>query len=222
MIVQTARAATVHGRLEFEGGRPASIGSVRIMSRPSRDLGLVIGAPVEPASVAANDTFVLSGLFGPQVLHTLGLPRPWVVKEIRYEESDVLGRAVELKAGSDPSRLRIVVTNRSATLKGRVDDLGGLDPANVRVLFYPADRPWEAETSGPGFSGPLDEQGAFAFPPVRAGDYYIVAMPVSDVPLVVRAGDFAARIKKFAERITLGESEERAISLRVTRAPLHL
>lgn len=217
VIVQTAKAATVHGRLEFEGGRPASFGGVWVAARPARNTISYMTGSTEPTSVAADDTFVLTGLFGPQVVHAVRLPRPWVVKEIRYLETDILGRAVELQAGTDPSRLRIILTSRSATLKGRIEDTAGLDPANIRVLFYSADRPWEAETSGAGYSVPAGEDGMFTIAPVRAGDYYVAAMPIGDIGTIVMSEDVFARVAKVAERITLAEGEERSISVRVVR-----
>lgn len=217
LIVQTAKAATVHGRLEFEGERPGSLSGARIAARPPRTGGSYSGPPPEPVSVAADDTFVLSGLFGPQVVQAIGLPRPWVVKEIRYLEADVLGRPVELKAGTDPARLRVILTNRSAAVKGRIHDLAGHDPANVRVLFYSADRPWEVETLAFAYTAPVNEQAGFTIAPVRAGDYYIVAMPIGDIGAIVRSEDVFARVAKVAERITLAEGEERSISVRVVR-----
>ena len=107
-----------------------------------------MSGPFEPATIGADDTFQLSGLFGSNTVQVIGLPGPWIVKAIHYRETDIFGRAVEMKSSSDPSQLRVVLTNRSATLTGRVEILDARDPATVRVLFYPVDLPSRADLSG--------------------------------------------------------------------------
>ena len=219
LIVQTARGATVHGRIEFEGERPSSLSGARVVTRPSRESGIYMSGPFEPATIGADDTFQLSGLFGPNTVQVIGLPRPWIVKAIHYRETDIFGRAVEMKSSSDPSQLRVVLTNRSATLTGRVEGLEGRDPATVRVLFYPVDLPSRADMSGILYSMPAGDDGAFKVAPLRAGDYFVVAMLADEVPVMTPTNNHLEKLAKVAERITLAEGEERTIRVRVSKLP---
>jgi hypothetical protein len=57
--------------------------------------------------------------------------------------------------------------------------------------------------------------GEFRVGPVRAGEYYIVALPESAA--MIRPDDAArlARLAAVAERITLSEYDERTVDLRI-------
>jgi hypothetical protein len=81
----------------------------------------IINAAQAPSRVQPDLTFRLDGLFGPQLLQVFGAMRPWVVKAIRYRGEDVFGRLVELRNSTDPNDLVVVLTNRAATVSGRVD-----------------------------------------------------------------------------------------------------
>jgi hypothetical protein len=178
-----------------------------------------MSGPIEPATIGADDTFQLAGLFGPNTVQVIGLPGPWIVKAIHYRETDIFGRAVEMKSSSDPSQLRVVLTNRSATLTGRVESLEARDPATVRVLFYPVDLPSRADLAGIMYSRPTGDDGAFKVAHVRAGDYFVVAMLADEVPVMTPTNNHLEKLAKFAERVTLAEGEERTISLKVSRLP---
>jgi hypothetical protein len=112
-----------------------------------------------------------------------------------------------------------VLTNRSATLTGRVEGLEGRDPATVRVLFYPVDLPSRTDMSGILYSMPAGDDGAFKVAPLRAGDYFVVAMLADEVPVMTPTNNHIEKLAKVAERVTLAEGEERTISLRVSKLP---
>jgi len=81
------------------------------------------------------------------------------------------------------------------------------------VLMFPADAarmswrlPAEARAS---------PAGQFRAGPVRPGEYCLVALPASARPIQPGESARVARLAAAAERITLGEFEERTVDVRI-------
>ena len=217
LVLQMSKAVTVAGRVEFEGGIPAArpIVNVNTRSQPG-----AVSAFQPPSRVGEDLTFSLSGLFGRQVLQVFGAMRPWVVKAIRYRGDDVFGRWVEFKNSSDANDLVVVLTNRGAWVSGRVELPADAPRPNAVVALLPL-------ASARQDAGPLvtvtatavEKDGTYKLPPVRAGDYLIIAAAPEDVPSGVwQSEPFAlVRLAKAAERITLAEDDQRTIDLKLVR-----
>jgi len=138
---------------------------------------------------------------------------------VYYKGEDVTGRAVDFKSSSDPRDLVIVLTNRGAIVTGRVDQAGG-SAQRAMVLFLPND----AANRSPAVLGSIvhvfvADDGTFRLPPIRAGEYLILALLSEDLP----PGSVLARpwgiesLASVAERIVLAEHEERSIVLQLVK-----
>ena len=166
------------------------------------------------ATADADRTFRLTRMFGKRMLGVANIPRGWYAKSITYGGKEIIDVATELKAGTDPSELEIVLSNRGATITGRVTDDRGNPVRGARVFVLPSN-PAQREMF-PDYATTAPS-GAYRAGPRRAGDYIVFALdPASPIP---RPGAKAglAQLAAAGERITLGENEERTLDVTVVK-----
>jgi hypothetical protein len=62
----------------------------------------------------------------------------------------------------------------------------------------------------------VEKDGTYRLPPVRAGEYVILAAPVEELPSGIWQADMRLleRLARRGERITLAEHEQRTLDLR--------
>jgi hypothetical protein len=203
----------------FEDGQLPRAPELRVRAVESPELR-GRGSPQSPAARVRDDlTFELTGLYGPRVVVVEGAPREWIVKTVRYRGQNVTGLPVDFTAGTDQKDLEVVLSTRAARVAARVvDDRGNM--AAARVYMFPVDvRQWSARSN---FMTTGARDGVLTIGPVRAGEYFIIAVS-PDTPGLddYGAGFNRERIEAFAkaaERITLAENEERPIELRLAKA----
>jgi hypothetical protein len=217
VVVAMSKTVDVAGRFVAEDGNmplppPGSAGflvSTRLAGDQLRGQG-----SSRRATADTDRTFRLTRMFGKQMLDVANIPRGWYVKSIRYAGKEIIDVATEFKAGTDPSALEIVLSNRGATIAGRVMDERGEPVRGARIVIVPTD---------PARWGmfrdyvPSSPTGTFRLGPQRAGDYTVVAVgPSGAMPQPVDRARFAQLIQA-GERITVGENEERALDLTVAK-----
>jgi hypothetical protein len=222
LVIALARPARVVGRVTLEDGprlRPFNL-KVRAVDEPPT-YGRM-GAPRRAATVREDHSFELEGLYGHQVLVVEGLPREWIVRSVRYRNEDVLGVPTEFKSSADPQDLQIVLTSRVASVVARVADEIGNPAKTGRVMMFSADlRHW---ANAPGMGNPFvhhgvqQKDGHISIGPVRSGEYFIVALAPEDYVYSPDRSRLEA-LAGSAERITLGDGEERQVELRIVRIP---
>ena len=215
LVIAMRRTVDVPGRIVLEDP------TVRLPSPPGS--GLMIGAPLanDPllgegsrAHALADEkrAFVLEGLFGPRLLEIANVPRAWYVKSIGYAGKDVFDTPTEFK-GDSP--IEIVLSNRGASVTGRVLDQRGEPVRGARALMFPAGKQrWGNHQQ---ITALTDTAGTFRLGPQRAGEYLIVAL-APGVP-VPSPGDHerTLTLAEGAERVRLGDNEERTLDLSVRK-----
>ena len=217
LVVTMSKTVDVAGRFVAEDGNlplppPGSAGflvSARLAGDQLRGQG-----SSRSATVDADRTFRLTRLFGKQMLDVANVPRGWYVKSIRYAGKEIIDVATEFKAGTDPSALEIVLSNRGATITGRVTDERGEPVRGARVVMVPTDPARWGMFRDYVAASPT---GAFRLGPQRPGDYIVVAVGPSGAMPQPRDRARFAQLIDAGERITLGENEERALDLTVVK-----
>jgi hypothetical protein len=117
------------------------------------------------------------------------------------------------KAGRDPSELQILLSTRGAMISGRVVNDRGEAVPGARVIRLPADpAQWGL---GQVTSVGVSATGRFQLGPQRGGDYLILAVIPSPRVPEPDDRDRVARLAEVAERIRLGDEEQRTLELRV-------
>jgi carboxypeptidase family protein len=214
LLLQTRRPARVSGFVTFEGDMPAAgIGKIQIRVQPREVIGAVGVTTIAQSGVKPDATFELGGLLEPARLAASGLPPNWVLKAVYYRGRDVTDALVEFESSSDQRALEIVLTNRGAWIRGSV-----LAPAekNVVVILITADRSRWTTRAALTFANVKD--GRFLLGPVRAGDYFVVAVPVSALGsvLVQNPAMTIEGLGAPGSRIVLVEGETRELTLAVS------
>ena len=147
LVVTTAKGASITGRVEVDGGNAAIPSGLQIVAYdseytfPSLPVGAAAQVPTE--LVDANGGFAFGSLFGPRLLQVEHLPATWAVKSIALDGTEITDVVTEFGAGDRPRTLRVVVTPRAASVRGRVEDSDGRALAGARVVVFSNDeRHW--------------------------------------------------------------------------------
>lgn len=216
MVVQLVKGIDVQGRVTLEdpaAALPPPPGSgLMIASRLAGDR-LPGSGSWRSATMRSDRTFTLEGQFGSRVLDFANVPRGWYVKSVQYAGREIIDGATDFKESKDPGAMEVILSTRGASVTGRVVDQRGNPVPRARVLMFRGDdaSPRMANAN----AGVASATGTFRVGPARAGDYRLVALPSTSRPLQLGEWDRVARLMEHAERITLGELEERTIELHV-------
>lgn len=214
LVITLRRGVEVHGRVMLEDPSatlPPSQGSgLMVTTRLADDR-----SPGEGSSrstiVRKDRTFTLEGVFGRRAIDLANVPRGWFVKAVRYDGREIADDGVEFKATNLP--LEIVLSNRGAYLTGRVTDERGDSVPRARLFAIPAEGPPPWLHRGTAIASAT---GDFRLGPLRGGEYFIVALPSSAPALQMGQWERVARLTSVADRVTLGDLDERAIDLRLS------
>jgi hypothetical protein len=216
MVVAMVKSVEVAGRVMLDDAtvpfpRPEGSG-LMVTARLAGDSSPRMGTS-RIAHAGEDRVFTLSRMSGQRILDVLNVPRGWYVKSIQYGGKEIIGVPTEFKAGRDPSGLQVTLSTRGATVSGRVVNERGEAVPGARVILLPADpAQWGI---GQVTSASVSATGRFQLGPQRAGDYLILAVVPSATVPEPDDRDRVARLAERAERIRLGDDEQRIVELRV-------
>jgi hypothetical protein len=114
LALTTAPGAVLHGRVDVDVGvgEPPRLAGVSVVAVPAEFELPQTKPPSDRAAVAADGSFVLNGLFGPNGLRVEGLPPAWEVSRISLDAQDITKAIVDFKASNAPRALRILIAPR--------------------------------------------------------------------------------------------------------------
>jgi hypothetical protein len=228
VIVNTRRAATVRGRVTFEGGPPPTIPlllNVVFEGPPT----VVSGAGfirsgsiyVTPDTQWTFDTQVAGiGVIRPVVCCVPdddGIDRasPWILKAVLLDGKDVTDTPLDFGSAYSGKPVEVVLTQRKGEVKGVVQDDRGQLTSGYRVVLFPEDEQQWTPFSRSFAVGEPDQQGRFTIgnlPPAR----YLAVAVESLQPGDERNPETLSRLRGAATTVELSEGQSRAISLRLT------
>jgi hypothetical protein len=165
----------IEGRIVFVYGEPPVPDRVRISVRPTDFVeGPITGRGLAATWPRDDWTFELGGLHGQGVI-SVSAPPPWIIDHISLDGRDMTDAPIDFRQG-DVTRLEIALTQRSATVSGRV--LEGTAPiSNVSVVVFSEDSAkWrfpsrEVTHTRTGHDGSYEIQG------LPEGRYLVIAVP---------------------------------------------
>jgi hypothetical protein len=129
--------------------------------------------------VAADLSFIVSGLRGNLVLSLLGVPEGWWIKDIRIGGQSALD-GFDFGVSKAFAGVEVVVSGSATGLTGTVTMPTGASANDYAVVVFPEDEEqWErGPASGVRITRPgLD--GAYKLPGLRPGRYYALAVPAA-------------------------------------------
>ena len=210
--------ARIAGRLEFIGS--AAPPGPADLSRAGISVTRLDGALVPSPQTRATPqgTFITPPYPpGDYQLGTLLVPPGWSLRSVLVAGRDVLDRAIPLSDDLDGVVFRFV--DRLAELTGRVGRSGAGPDTAARVALFPADyEEWIASGMAARRARLVDAapDGTFDIPNLIPADYLVAAVE-ADTAVELQDPRDVESLARGAMRVTLGEREQRNVTLSVTR-----
>jgi hypothetical protein len=211
VVLAMRMPARVAGQMTFDdpSSRPAE--PLRVTIEARRNDGFFDMQRPLRSELTPELTFELTNLMGPMVVSIAGLPRGWVVREVRYRGRDITDVPTEFRTGDDA--IEVALTSRGAVVSGRVTGEADDGARNLRVMIFPVD-PVRRKHRPDAYAHTVSADGRFSLPPHRAGDYLLIAVSEMD-GRYFRDRKAFEKLAQYAERVTLLEGERREMELRV-------
>jgi hypothetical protein len=217
LSVTLQKTVNVVGRVTLEDpavrfARMPGYAPIALWARLADDTGPGSGSLLS-AAVEDDRSFRMMNVFGRRTLDVVNLPRGWHVRSIRYAGREIIDEPTTFKDSGGEPAVEVVLSTRGAFVIGRATDEAGNAAGRARVLMFPADAArvsWRLPTETR-----ASPAGQFRAGPLRPGEYRIVALPASAHPVQPGQSARLARLAAAAERVTLGELEERPVDVRV-------
>jgi hypothetical protein len=214
VMLTTSKGGSATGQLVFDGPKPQSQGSIRIMSMPVDSDGPTLGGG---AATAKDDgTFELKGLMGSRLIR-LSAPPGWTLKAVRLNGTDITDVGTEFKTGETTSGLEVELTNKATSVSGSATASDGslLKDYSV-VIFSETPEHWRLPMTRWVTGTRPDQDGRFKVQNLPAGAYLAIA--VEYLPQG-EWGDpeLLDRLKSKGKRFTLGDGATETLDLKLTR-----
>ena len=216
VLVALQSTVEVSGRVILEDpaaafSRAPGSGPLSVWSRLADDVGS--GGGSHASGLVGDDRrFTIQRAYGRRTLEVVNVPRGWYVKSIRYGAREIIDEPTMFKDGVEPA-IEVLLSNRGAVVTGRVTDDRGNAVQGATVLMFETDSQrmlWRFPSLTRASAA-----GEFRLGPVRGGDYFIVAMPANVQPIQPGELTRLQRLAAVAERVTLGDLDERTVDLRL-------
>jgi hypothetical protein len=173
--------------------------------------------------VDKTGAFELRHVFGPLLIVVNDLSEDWTLKSVMLDRRNLADEPIDVAHDAIVAGIRIVLTDRPTSLRGRLTD-EKLRRAEGTVVIFPEDRAlWrDSEKSMSGAESRRvraarpDQKGEYSFKGLPAGNYLIIALDyVEDGQW--QDPDFLDSLRKRAERLSLAEGEATRIDLVLRR-----
>jgi hypothetical protein len=215
VVVVARPGIDIIGRVMFGRDTPPAVSRVNVEVRRVESDSNVTWHPDE-FPVQPDGSFLLKGLFGPSMIRA-DAPPGWNLKAVLLNDEDITDEAVEFRQ-QDSGHLQVVLTRRSATLEGTVRDQRGQMVEDCSVVLFSANRSdWTPDSTRTKLAG-SGADGHFRFQGVRAGRYWIVAVPPERLTSWVYSPTLLESLVKDASDIVIGDEEHRTIDLTLVHA----
>jgi hypothetical protein len=209
IVLPLASGVTVKGRLAFAGSAPAAADPSTRVILDVNGLGMV-------GSIAADGTFAIRGVPPGRAFLRLPEPSRWSVESIRHQGRDVLDVPVDI-TDEDVDDLIVTLTDRPASLSGRVTVVGNGKVEDAAVIVFPAEASMWSDLRVAGLAVRLrepfvEDDGSFRISALPPGEYLAIALDDRAIESLPRPGVFQA-LAAAAERITIRPSSAHVLSL---------
>ncbi len=215
LLVTTSPGGKISGILETETGGAPSFSPSRIhMVARTRGSDIVpLKTDGQSGMVEGDWKFVISGVFGAALIRPLGLPEGWYLKRVDMNGQDVTD--TELKPQRSVDGVRVVLTDKVASVSGTVVDQRGKAVDDFVVVLFPADeRRWGNDSAKFVRASRADQTRHFRISNPPPGDYQVVAL--DDVePGQWLDQAFLHEIEGSAVTISLHEAEAKVMELKL-------
>ena len=214
VVIAAAPTSTATGRIVYEGTPPSeqATAAITVAGLPESPTAISLGGM---ARVRADGGFELKGLTGRRFLR-VNPPPGWFLKSVRISDTDVTDTAVEFKSGEDVSGVECVLTQRSSTVSGGVQDGKGQAVKDYVVVAFASDsRKWGPHTRFIRSVRP-DQSGHFKLAGLPPENYLVAALEFLE-PGDEADPDMLERLRPAATAVSLTEGASKTVTLKLSR-----
>jgi len=212
IVLVTAPGATATGRVAFEdGAKPDN----RLFVRSA---ATVPGASFANTSVGVNQdmTFAVGGLTGRQTFRLGIVPEGWFLKSVTHAGTDITDNGYDFKPGERVSGVQILLTRRTTTLTGTVQDDRGEPVGDYTVVAFSSDTSkWTYMTRFVRSARP-DQDGKFTIRALPPDDYLVVALEYVENGQELDPEQLKVWAP-LAAKVTLADGAAQSMPLKLTR-----
>jgi hypothetical protein len=161
-----------------------------------------------------NDWSVrVSEIYGAARVHAR-VPDGWWVKSIVHDRRDIADTPAEMRSGESLTGVRIIVSDRPTSMRGRLVDDKGTPVTSATVVAFARDsQKWFEESRWVRVVRP-DQQGNYRIDGLPPGEYLAVAVDYVEEGTWNDAS-FIESLRPHGEPLTLTEGEARTVALRL-------
>ena len=201
VVVEMKPGVEVRGDIIVEGAPPSSW--PRVTLTPEEGLNY----PVDFITVDGNGRFTVTGLEPAPYRVNIGpIAAPMFLKGIRFNGRDMGNEPMDLAAAARTASLEIVISDKSASINGVVNDSAG--PVGAEIVVMAQSRSLQSAS----VRRLTDDSGRFSLRGLPPGEYVLTAMDTGSgfIQLAPQVLD------KVGKPVTLGEGASATVELRLT------
>jgi hypothetical protein len=216
--VAPPRLGTISGRVIVDPAIADALKPqlIRLFAAPRTPGDAMIGMQPPPQPLKPDATFELKAYPGTFTLNMVQTP-DWMVKSVRLNGSDVTDSGFEVRTDEDVADLQVELTNRLPELSGAVTDDRGRPVIEYTAIVFPQERGAPGAVVRSSVARP-DQDGRFKFRPLRAGDYYMAAVPYVEQNRWLDP-EFVDALRSSATKVTIGDGETKSVDLKILKSP---
>ena len=206
VVVQPASAAT--------GIKPSDV-SVNVIAKDPDAPMMFMGAMMRDR-VDDDWTFELKAAQSPVLVRTFRTPAGYSLKAVLLSGTDVTDTGIAFKAGESVTGLQVVLSTSSSGVAGTVTDDNGKPVADYAAIVFSEDpTKWGFMSRHVAMARP-DQQGGFQAKNLPPGRYLAVAVEAVEEGQETDP-EFLERLRSLGTAFTLGEGEQRSVSLKIVQ-----
>ncbi|HVG55195.1 MAG TPA: carboxypeptidase-like regulatory domain-containing protein [Vicinamibacterales bacterium] len=222
LTITTRKAATVRGRVTFEGAPPpteavqlgVSFEGLRTLVSGAGWVRSAASVSTIPAAPDTNWTFEAQ-VSGAGVIRLRA--GTWLLKSVLLDGKDVTDTVLDFGTAYAGKPVEVVLTQRRAQLNGSVTNDRGQPADNYAVVLFPEDEAeWTKASSRFFATARPDQQNRFTINGLPAGRYLAAAVEYLE-PGEGRNPETLSRLRGNATAIELTEGASRSVTLRMAR-----
>jgi Carboxypeptidase regulatory-like domain len=221
LTLPMSAGSMLSGRIVFEDGdAPASPDALELSPIASDpDYISLASDPVARAEIHDDWSFEMGGVNGSRRLHVVGAPDGWMLKSILANGLDVTDQPLMFGTKDQSlSDVVVVMTNRVTGMSGAIADEKGAAFNDAGVVAFACDRELRYGRSRFVAVATASRDATFAMRGLPPADYYVAAVDrraVADLTGEIENPEFLESLVAAATRVTLGEGQGVALTLRV-------
>jgi len=215
VVMAITSPASIHGRIRVENaaqtGTPALDFHSLHLTLLSTD---ALVGPRSAATIAEDGTFVVKNIITPHHYTVMCNTPPGVyIKSIRYGQSDLSGRNLELTEGR-AGEMEVILRYGTAVLRGRVESSANGQADNSLPLVHVVLIPSSPKGLGPLLFATTQPGGTFSVEQIPPGHYRAYAFESIDFAALQEPPTLKA-LETAGTGVEFKEAEKQSISLRL-------